>query len=388
MSAEPSPRGYLDFNAGAPLRPSAREAVLLCLDRAGNPSSVHAEGRWARAAMERARAEVARLAGTRPDLVVFTSGATEAAALALTPDLAANGRVLGGDLLVGAAEHPAVLQGHRFSPGRVASVPVDGSGVIDLAALDAMLRGRDRPVLALQAANGETGVLQPVWEAARLVHAHGGLLVCDAAQAAGRIDIGFDALQADLLFFSGHKLGGPQGTGALVFRDDDVRLGTPLVRGGGQERGLRGGTENVAAIAGFGAAAREAASLADVPRWASLRDDFERRLFALAPDAVVFGSAVPRLGNTSAFALPHAPGETLLIALDLAGVAVSTGSACSSGRVSRSHVLESMGVDAHLRDGLLRVSFGWSSTARDVDRVVAALGASLDRIGARLRSAA
>ena len=382
------PRTYLDFNAGAPLRPVARDAMLACLDRAGNPSSVHAEGRRARAAVERARGAVARLAGTPPDLVVFTSGATEAAALALAPDLAAAGRGVGGDLLVGATEHPAVLQGHRFPPGRVAAVPVDGSGVIDLAALDALLRDRDRPVLALQAANGETGVLQPVRAAARLLHARGGLLVCDAAQGAGRIDIGFDALEADILFFSGHKLGGPQGTGALAFRSDDVRPGTPLVRGGGQERGLRGGTENVAAIAGFGAAADDAASLSDASRWAALRDDFERRLRALAPDAAVFGAGAPRLANTSAFAIPGAAGETLLIALDLAGVAVSTGSACSSGRVSRSHVLESMGVDAHLRSGLVRVSFGWSSRPQDVDRVAEALGASLGRIGARLRSAA
>ncbi len=167
-----------------------------------------------------------------------------------------------------------------------------------------------------------------------------------------------------------------------------MRLGTPLVRGGGQERGLRGGTENVAAIAGFGAAAEDAAPLADGPRWAALRDEFERRLLALAPGAAVFGSAVTRLANTSAFAIPGAAGETLLMALDLAGIAVSTGSACSSGRVSRSHVLESMGVDAHLRSGLVRVSFGWSSRPQDVDRVAEALGASLRRIGPRLRSAA
>ncbi len=387
----PSARTYLDFNATAPLRPAARDAIVDMLDRTGNPSSVHAEGRRARAVVERARAAVAALVGAEPGGVVFTSGATEAAALALSSDLSTNpGQPAAALLLVGATEHPAVLHGHRFARERVASVPVLSDGTLDLAALQARLDGAGgRVVLALQAANGETGVLQPVAEAARLVHAHGGALVCDCAQAAGRIDCEIAASGADVLLLSAHKLGGPQGVGAVVTRSDAVRLGDPLVRGGGQERGARGGTENVAGIAGFGAAAREAAPLADADRLADLRDAFEVGLRDLAPDAVVFGADASRLPNTTAFAVPGLANEAALIALDLAGVAVSTGSACSSGKVSRSHVLEAMAVDDHLRSGLIRVSTGWSSTSQDVDRLLTALDAVLRRTRAReLRSAA
>ncbi len=369
------PRVYLDFNATAPLRPAARARVVELLGDCGNASSIHAEGRRARAAVEHARAAVARLAGAEAAAVVFTSGATEAAALALAPDLAVEaGQAPAAGLLVGATEHPAVLDGHRFPGPSVTRLPVDRDGVIDLAALEAALAAvPGRGVVALQAANGETGVLQPVAEAARLVRAWGGLLVCDGAQAAGRVDCRLDALGADVLLLSAHKLGGPQGAGAVVLRPG-VRLGAPLVRGGGQERGMRGGTENVAAVAGFGVAAAEAAGL-DAARLASLRDGFEAGLRSRVPDAVVFGARARRLPNTSAFAVPGLSSETALIALDLAGVAVSTGSACSSGKVSRSHVLEAMGVDHHLKAGLIRVSLGWSSTGDDVVRCLDAVEA-------------
>lgn len=379
----PADRVYLDFNATAPLRPVARSRVIAALEAGGNASSIHAEGRRARASIEGARASVAGLVEVDPARVTFTSGATEAAALALTPDLFVAGTPApAARLLVGATEHPAVAQGHRFPASAVRTVPVRPDGVIDLAVLDDLLsRGEGRSVLALQAANGETGVLQPVAAAADIVHRYGGLLVCDAVQAAGRIDCRAATLQADVILLSAHKLGGPQGVGAMVACRDALAVGTPLVRGGGQERGLRGGTENGPAIAGFGAVAAVLPEHAEGPRLLALRQAFEAALRALAPDAVIFGEGAARLPNTTAFAIPGIGNDALLIALDLAGFAVSTGSACSSGKVSRSHVLEAMGVDTHLSSGLIRVSLGWSSTP---DHVVLFVGA-LDGILARRR---
>ena len=382
-------RSYLDHNATTALRPAARVRMIECLDGAGNASSIHAEGRRARAAIEIARRQVAGLLETAADLVTFTSGATEAAALALTPSLRDGAGGLGlARLLLGPTEHPAVVNGHRFPSDRVEVIPAETDGTIDLKALQIALRADGPVVLALQAANGETGVLQPVAAASALVRREGGLVICDAAQAAGRIDCRFNTLDADVILISGHKLGGPQGIGALAMRSGRWRIGTPLVAGGGQERGLRGGTENTPAIAGFGAAAAEAARLVDAPRWAELRDEAERRLRTLAPDLVVFGAAAPRLPNTLAFAIPGVRNDTLMIGLDLAGIAVSTGSACSSGKVSSSHVLETMGVDAHLRSGLIRVSLGWSSRADDIDGLVDALASVLRRIGTRPKAAA
>lgn len=385
----PADRVYLDFNATAPLRPVARSRVIEVLEAGGNASSIHAEGRRARASIEAARGAVAALVAVDPAGVTFTSGATEAAALALTPDLAAADRILAARLLVGATEHPAVVQGHRFPAVAVETVPVRTDGVIDLEALGRMLsRGEGRPVLALQAANGETGVLQPVAAAADVVHHYGGLLVCDAAQAAGRIDCRAATLKADVILLSAHKLGGPQGVGAMVVCRDGLTIGTPLVRGGGQERGLRGGTENGPAIAGFGAVASMVRDPAEAARLLALRQAVEDGLRAVAPDVVIFGAGAPRLPNTTAFAIPGFGNDALLIALDLAGFAVSTGSACSSGKVSRSHVLEAMGVDAHLRGGMIRVSLGWSSTIDHVSRLLGALDAILMRRRGQERTAA
>ncbi len=384
-------RIYLDYNATAPLRPSVRARMIEMLGVTGNPSSVHAEGRAARAAVEEARADVARLVDVRPEAVTFTSGATEAAGLALTPDLRpADERDPTTRLIVSAVEHPAILQGNRFPAGASETVPVRADGGLDLAALEACLdRQPGRAVLALQAANGETGVVQPVAAAAALVHARGGLLVCDAVQAAGRLDCRAASLGADVIIVSAHKLGGPQGVGAMIAARSGLRFGAPMVRGGGQERGLRGGTENVGAIAGFGVAARMVADLADMPRVASLRDRLESGLRDAAPGVVIFGQGAPRLPNTTAFAVPGIASDTLLIALDLAGLAVSTGSACSSGKVSRSHVLEAMGVNTHLGTGMIRVSLGWASTAAHVDRFVEALAQTLQRLALRgMRSAA
>ncbi len=383
---EPQRRIYLDFNATAPLRPAAREAMLSILARPGNASSIHAEGRAARAAIETARAQVGALCGVAADRVTFTSGATEAAALALDPALSlAHDDAGPARLLVGATEHAAVQRGHRFDGKSVTTVPVDRQGLVDLGALQDLLARPGRAVLALQAANGETGVVQPLAEAARLVHAGGGLVVCDAVQAAGRLSLA--GLGADVLILSAHKLGGPQGIGAVVAMRDGLRLGAPLLRGGDQERGLRSGTENVAGIAGFGAAAREAA--ADAPGGLlALRERLEAGLARACPDLVIFGQGAPRLPNTVAFAMPGIANETALIAFDLAGFAVSTGSACASGKVSRSQALEAMGVDAHLRASVLRVSLGWSSTDADVDAFLACAATMARRMQARPAQAA
>lgn len=375
-------RHYLDYNASAPLRPVAREAVLRALDGPGNASSIHAEGRAARALIEDARRHVAELVGADPRGIVFTAGATEAANLSLTPDLAIPGRARPMRCLALATEHACVLFGHRFDGLEL--IPVDGRGLADLAALEHMLQVAEKPCLvALQAANGETGVVQPVAEAARLVRAHGGVLVCDAVQAAGRIDIGPRTLGADALVLSSHKIGGPKGAGALVFADPDATIDLPLLRGGGQERRLRAGTEDVAAIAGFGAAAREVAAKGseEARHVAALRDGWERALSDVTPQAIVFGAGAPRLPNTSCFAVPGLKANTLLMALDLAGVAVSAGSACSSGKIARSHVLDAMGAAPHMGDGAIRASFGWGSDAADM----AALRDALAMVIARRR---
>ena len=362
-------RIYLDYNATAPLRPQARDAMVQALDLPGNPSSVHGEGRAARRMIDEARGQVATALGADPRYVTFTSGGTEAANLVLSPSLRDGaGRVT--DLIVSAGEHPCVLEGHRFSAERVHRASVDAQGRLDLAALEALLaRVGGRVLLALQAANNETGVIQPVAEAAALAHAAGGLLACDAVQALGRMEAGLVALGADAVFVSAHKIGGPKGVGALAFARGDLHIEEALIRGGGQERGMRSGTENPAAIAGFGAAA--AVSSPDgreIARLAKLRDGFEAALAQVFAEVAIFGASAPRLPNTSCFALPGLQAETLLIALDLAGFAVSSGSACSSGKVRPSHVLEAMGVEAGLSKCALRVSLGYATRESDVER--------------------
>jgi cysteine desulfurase len=382
--ARPKVRTYLDYNATAPLRPDAREAAIRALAVTGNPSSVHAEGREARHLVEDARAEVARLAGVAPRSVVFLSSATEAANFALNPffGVGPGGAPL-ERLIVGAGEHPCILLGHRFPPGAVEVAPLTGDGRIDLDRLQAAARRPGRPLLALQGANNETGVIQPVVEAAALIHAVGGFVFCDAVQLAGRARCSFEALGADALALSAHKMGGPKGAGALAISRAALSLGQPLIRGGGQERGARAGTENVAAIAGFGAAARACLTeTGESGRLEALRDRLQRAVHRLAPDAVVFGETAPRLANTLCFAVPGVEAATLVIALDLAGVAVSSGSACSSGKVAPSHVLAAMGVAPMLARGAIRLSLGWASTDEDVERFAASFSAALGRIEA------
>lgn len=378
------PRVYLDHNSTTPLRPEARAAMLAALEDFGNPSSVHAEGRAARAHMERARGEVAALVGAAARNVVFVSGATEALALALRPGWGRKG-VGPRRLLLGATEHLAALQGHDFADAAI--LPVDSDGRLDLAALEDALKAGPPAMVALQAANNETGALQPVAAAAALVHAHGGLLVCDAVQAAGRMACDIVATGADMLALSSHKLGGPKGAGALVLADGALHCDRPLIRGGGQEKGARAGTESVAAIAGFGAAARVAGAqrAAEAPRLARWRDGLEAEIRAIAPDAVFFAAGAARLPNTLAFAIPGAPAETMLMALDLEGLAVSSGSACSSGKVARSHVLGAMGVEPALSASALRASLGWTSGAGDVAALARALKIALERLRSRRR---
>jgi cysteine desulfurase len=352
-------RAYLDWNATAPLRPEARAAMIAALE-AANASSVHAEGRAARALVEKARAEVAALVGASPADVTFTSGATEANILALTPTL--NGPR--DRLFVSAVEHPSVRCGGRFAADCVEELPVDGDGIVDPDAVARALHRAKRPLVSVMLANNETGVIQPIRAIADIVHAAGGLLHVDAVQAPGRIDCRIEALGADLMTISSHKLGGPQGAGALI-RRGDLRL-EPMIKGGGQERGLRAGTENVCAIAAFGIACAICAAAA--PPLAGLRDRLEAGILAARPDAVIFGGKAARLPNTTLFAVPGLKAETAIIAFDLAGVGLSSGSACSSGKVKASPVLAAMGVAPALARGAVRVSIGWSTTEADLER--------------------
>ncbi len=360
-------RLYFDWNATAPLRAEARETVLRALEVTGNASSVHAEGRAARSLIEAARAQVAQLAGAAAKNVTFTSGATEGNNLALTPALETAAEKRKRDrLLVSAIEHPSVLAGGRFAADAIEQVPVTPDGVLDLHALRKAVVRTERPLVSVMLANNETGVVQPIRDIAAIVHAANGLLHVDAVQAPGRIDCNMETLDADLMTISSHKIGGPQGAGALV-RRGDLHIAEPLIRGGGQERGLRGGTENVAGIAGFGAAAA-AARQADATHMAALRDALEAGIKAATPQAVIFGEGAPRLPNTTLFAVPGMKAETALIAFDLEGIALSSGAACSSGKVTVSHVLAAMGAGPDLTRGAVRVSLGWSSTGADVER--------------------
>ncbi|MGE3143972.1 MAG: cysteine desulfurase family protein [Pseudorhodoplanes sp.] len=365
-----SERAYLDWNATAPLRAEARAAMLSALDAAGNPSSVHGEGRAARALIEQAREHVAALAGARPENVVFTSGGTEANNLALTPDIqVGHDRAPRDRLLVSAIEHPSVLAGGRFPAGALAVLPVTGEGIVDLGALRAVLAKGVRPLVSVMLANNETGIVQPISEVAAIVHEAGGLLHVDAVQAAGRIALDIKALGADLLTLSAHKLGGPKGAGALLRAHESMHFPSPLLRGGGQERGLRAGTENVAAIAGFGAAAQAARhdTAAEAAAMLALRHALERGLKAVSPEVTIFGESAVRLPNTTLFALSGIKAETALIGLDLGGIAVSSGSACSSGKVQESHVLSAMRVPPALAGGAIRVSLGPSTTQSEVE---------------------
>ena len=389
---------YCDHNATSPLRPACRDAIAHALAIGGNPSSVHANGRTARAVVEEARDWVAKLVRATPDQVIFTSGATESNTLAL------GGAVEGAldqnearqasritRLFVSAIEHSSVLRAaerlaERSAGIRLEIIPVTEGGVVDTEALRVMLReGKGRALVAVMAANNETGVVQPIAEISRLTREAGALLLVDAVTAAGKIDL--DISLCDYLTLSAHKLAGPQGAGALIV-GENAPLAAQLV-GGGQQKGLRAGTENLSGIAGFGAAAK--AVLADVSledgaervRIAAIRDHFEAVVKREIPDTVIFGETSERLCSTSNVAVPGLSSDNIVISLDLDGVQVSTGSSCSSGKIAPSHVLSAMGVDEKLAGASLRVSFGWNSSQADADCVVASLLRLKSRASAR-----
>jgi cysteine desulfurase len=360
-------RVYLDWNATTPLRNEAREAMATALDLCGNPSSVHAEGRQARKLVEDARAFVAGGVGALTRNVVFTSGGTEANALALRSGLKRGSNPPVERLVVSAIEHASVLAGGQFAAAAIGTAGVNRSGLVDLDQLRAALADGPPALVSVMLANNETGAVQPVVEVAEIVHAAGGLLHVDAIQAFGKIPCDMATLNADLMTLSAHKIGGPKGVGAMVLAEGLTGL-QPLLRGGGQELNRRAGTENVTGIVGFGAAVKAALGGLedDAIRLGRLRNRLEGGLRE-TPGAIVFSDGAPRLPNTTLFTVPGLKAETAVIGFDLAGIAVSSGSACSSGKVQPSHVLEAMGFGPQIAQGAVRLSMGWSTQDADID---------------------
>jgi cysteine desulfurase len=360
-------RTYLDYNASAPLRPAARAAMLAAFDETGNPSSVHVEGRRARAIIETAREQIAALVGAKPSEVVFTSGATEA-----------NNTVMAAgwkSICISAIEHDSALAPARACGAKVIALPASADGVVELPAVAEALahaaQAGARVLLSVMIANNETGVIQPVAEAAELAKSLGISLHVDAVQGPGRLPVDFSTLGADTLTFSGHKLGGPRGVGALIVRDG-VNL-PPLIKGGGQERRRRGGTENVAGIAGFGAAAVEVARERDAAQRVSLlRDKLEAGVMAATANAVIIGRNARRIGNTSCIALPGKSAETLVIRMDMEGIALSAGAACMSGKVGANSVMLAMGLSESIARSALRISLGPETNDEDIAAFLAA----------------
>ncbi|MBV5264544.1 cysteine desulfurase family protein [Pinisolibacter aquiterrae] len=369
-------RLYLDHNAGAPVLDAALAAANDAARAGGNASSVHFEGRAARARVEDARRAVARLAGAAAANVVFTSGATEANVTALSPLMREGTREIRLDrLLIGATEHPSVLAGGRFAAERVETIAVDGDGRIRLDVLEARLAALaaagERALVSVQLANSETGVIQPIAEVARIARARGAVIHCDAVQGAGRIRLDDPALDVDMMSLSAHKIGGLPGCGALISRNPEI-VPAPLLVGGGQESRRRAGTQNVPGIAAFGAAATIAGErLREIADLTARRDWLEGELRSISSNVKVLGTGAPRLANTIMVAIRGASAETAVIAFDLEGVAISAGSACSSGKVGASHVVEAMGVGEDYARGAIRLSFGFDTSVSDLERVVA-----------------
>ncbi|MBG1231897.1 cysteine desulfurase family protein [Aestuariivirga litoralis] len=345
-------RTYLDHNATSPLRPSVKAAMLTAMDKGGNASSVHAEGRAARKLIDDARQTLGFALGCLPEMIIFTSGGTEANNMALR----------GVDverILVPATEHPSVLEAAKASGTKVEIIPVDGHGIVDLKALEKMIIGQ-KVLVSVMAVNNETGVIQPLHEIAAITSKAGALFHVDAVQAFKKTLTNFGLIGCDLMTVCAHKAGGPTGIGALIVRDG-LPI-EPLLLGGGQELRRRAGTENIAAIAGFAALARE--PQLDL-------SPLQRKLEAALPGAIIFGQGAPRVSNTTCFAIPSLSAESLLMNYDLDGIAVSSGSACSSGKVQQSHVLKAMGVAPDLAKGAIRVSLGWNTTEQDIEHFVA-----------------
>jgi cysteine desulfurase len=375
-------RAYLDHNATTPLRPAAAEAMTRALSLVGNPSSIHAEGRAARAAMDRARAQIAAAVGGDAKNVIFTSGATEALNTLLRPSPAVtshSGAKQTNLLLVLATEHSAALAGGGFAADDIETILVDADGLIGLARLEQRLTeladasGFAPVTVAVQLANSETGVIQPVRAVSQLTDRFGALMVCDAVAAFGKIPVDLADLNADAIVVSAHKFGGPKGIGAIILNGGTLQIQQPLLSGGGQEMRRRSGTENVAGIAAMGVAAQEAIAhiRGEADRITVLRERLLEGLLAARPDTLVFGENIPRLPNTLNIGVPGLKSETAVIAFDLGGVAISSGSACSSGKVKRSHVLDAMGVERELAESALRFSLGWTTTQADIDKAIA-----------------
>ncbi|MFA5898510.1 MAG: cysteine desulfurase family protein [Hyphomicrobium sp.] len=361
-----SPRSYLDHNASAPLRPAARAAMLAACEATGNPSSVHAEGRRARAIIEKAREDVAMLVGAKPSEVIFTSGATEA-----------NNTVMAAGwnaICVSAIEHDSVLAPARACGAKVIALPATSGGLVELPSVAEALThvaAGGRVLLSVMIANNETGVIQPIGEAAELARTLGVSLHVDAVQGPGRLPVDFATLGADTLTISSHKLGGPRGVGALIVRDG-VSL-PALLKGGGQERRRRGGTENVTGIAGFGAAAADVARDRDaIKRAAVLRDRLEDGVLAATPEATIIGRNADRIGNTSCIALPGKAAETMVIRMDMEGIAISAGAACTSGKVGANPVILAMGLGESIARAAVRISLGPETNEDEVAAFLAA----------------
>ncbi|MBK18137.1 MAG: cysteine desulfurase [Rhodospirillaceae bacterium] len=363
-----SPRSYLDFNATAPTRSEVIDAVTKAMQEGGNASSVHADGRAARARVERARQQVAALVGADPAGVIFTGSGTEANNQALRATKCER-------LIVSAIEHESVLQARDDA----VICPVTPDGLVDLEALQALLaENSSSTVVSIMLANNETGIIQPVVEAVQIAHDAGAFFHCDAVQAAGKIPVDMMALGVDSLALSAHKIGGPQGIGVLICRDPSLMA--RFVHGGGQESGLRAGTENVPGIVGYGVAAECAlVGLDNFGGLANLRDDLELRIQELEPNVQIIGKNLDRLPNTSKILTKGLTSEVQVMGLDLDGVSISAGSACSAGRVEMPYVLAAMGVPEELGLCAVRVSLGWTTTGEDVDRYIEAWQKLYDR---------
>lgn len=389
-------RTYFDYNASAPLLNSAREAMFDVLNQTKitgiNASSVHYEGRNARKIVEKARMQLGKAIGAGSNQIIFTSGASEAATHALSPTIRAGGKVVEvSKLYIAASEHPCVLAGGRFDKKNIELLPILESGLLDIAALENKLEAHDKttgaPMVAVMYANNETGVIQPVSKISEIVLKHDGFLTVDAVQALGKIPLDIAALGAHFVILSSHKIGGPHGAGALIFGDASISP-QPLISGGGQENFQRAGTENVAAIAGFGAAAEQILhGEVEEKTVAAIRDSIEQGIITICKEAgnkagvpIFFAAEEKRLPNTACFAIPGVKADMALISLDLAGFAVSSGSACSSGKVKKSHVLASMGVSDELANCALRISAGNETSLDDAKRFLGEMKNIVNRV--------
>lgn len=362
-------RRYFDHNATTPLKKTVRVALLESLEIFGNPSSVHTEGRAAKALLQKARRQIAESLNTSPDHVIFTSGASEAAMTLLTPFYnMGRSKIRFSHLYIGATEHPSVAEGGRFSQEFISTVAVDQDGLIQQEKLVSLLKNHDKttglPLVAIQAANGETGVLQPIKELAAIVRDFGGILIVDLTQYVDKNFVDIRQMGGDFFILSAHKIGGPKGIGAFV-SSGNLLMPTPLIVGGGQEKGLRGGTEALPLIAAFGAAITDCYTKEEIKQLRDLRNKLEDGIQKICRDVEIFGKRVQRLPNTTYFTVRGIKAETMQIAFDLAGFSVSAGSACSSGKVKQSRVLEAMGY--HISNGAIRISIGRCTTSQDID---------------------